>query len=323
MPLDLNIDTSDVVEVIPSNSTTSHATNKRLRNGSLRQSNNNQRVANMPTSVVSDSNWPYGGAIQSATGRILFQFEATGDSTFLCSGTVIKDYLSGRSIILTAAHCVYSDQHKQFASYAVFIPDQVSTRGTESDFDCYNDKYGCWLMSFGIVDEGWAEGSFPNNVDHDYAFYVVHDHASTHSGGYSQGLSGTLDNDVSPLELGFNTEWTPNEFIVALGYSSEADPSLRYCSNGLSGIRAVGDYINLYLKDCGMANGASGGPWVVDMNENGVGTIVSLTSWKLTDSSGIAGPDLLSANGSKARCMFKKARRFGDPGVVGGYVVNC
>lgn len=55
----------------------------------------------MEFDVVADSNWPYGGSIQSATGRILFEFNGSG--TFVCSGTVVKDGdIKGRSIIFVS-----------------------------------------------------------------------------------------------------------------------------------------------------------------------------------------------------------------------------
>jgi len=109
----------------------------------------------MEFDVVADSNWPYGGGIQSATGRILFEFNGSG--TFVCSGTVVKDgEIKGRSIIFTAAHCAYNDSMKKFATKAVFIPDQVETKGSKSDFNCANDKYGCWELSFAVVSKGWA-----------------------------------------------------------------------------------------------------------------------------------------------------------------------
>jgi hypothetical protein len=61
----------------------------------------NDQVDLMDFDVVGDSNWPYGGGIQSATGRILFEFH--GSETYVCSGTVVKDGdLEGRSIILVS-----------------------------------------------------------------------------------------------------------------------------------------------------------------------------------------------------------------------------
>jgi hypothetical protein len=57
--------------------------------------------------VVTDAEWPHGGAIQTSTGRILFDFG--GGDTHVCSGTVVNDggIYNERSIILTAAHCAY------------------------------------------------------------------------------------------------------------------------------------------------------------------------------------------------------------------------
>lgn len=54
----------------------------------------------MEFDIVGDSNWPYGGGIQSATGRILFEFNGSG--TYVCSGTVVKDDKNGRSVILVS-----------------------------------------------------------------------------------------------------------------------------------------------------------------------------------------------------------------------------
>ena len=101
----------------------------------------------LPRTHVSDSNWPHKGAIQAATGRIMFEFDDGPNQAFVCSGTVVMDGrnsrtpdgANGRTIIATAAHCAYNDVLKRFASRAIFIPDQVSTRGTKSNFDCGDD----------------------------------------------------------------------------------------------------------------------------------------------------------------------------------------
>jgi hypothetical protein len=151
-------------------------------------SNNEETKSTTLNEVVDDSDWPYSGQIQSATGRILFQFSS--NQIYKCSGTVIQDDTAGRSIVLTAAHCAYNDLSKEFASIAIFIPDQDGTRGSKSDFNCDNDVYGCWVLSFAVVERGWTEGSFPFNVGYDFAYYVVHDRQSTHRGGYSENITG-------------------------------------------------------------------------------------------------------------------------------------
>jgi hypothetical protein len=281
----------------------------------------------MRQQLVTDKNWPYGGNIQFATGKILFEFRGQGD--FVCSGTLVMDgnnglspnKSNGRSIIQTAAHCVYNDVLKEFATKAMFIPDQVSTKGEVSNTDCNDDKLGCWKLSFGVVASGWAEATFPDNVAYDYAYYVVHDNPATHSGGYLRGLTGILDHDIDAVKLDF--DYRSQDFTFALGYSSEHDPNFRYCSMDQSTIYGVSWYENLWLDRCGLGGGASGGGWIYGMDDNGVGTLYSVNSWGFDDKTGMAGPSLNTRHGSHAECLFQKALTADDPGREGGYVVNC
>eukprot|EP00804_Cyclotella_cryptica_P016305 CCRYP_005757-RA/>CCRYP_005757-RA protein AED:0.02 eAED:0.02 QI:135/1/1/1/1/1/2/235/632 len=272
-------------------------------------------------SVVYDAQWPYSGAIQSSTGRILFDF---GSETHVCSGTVVNDggVYNERSLILTAAHCAYDDLTKQFASNAVFIPDQADTTGSGTDFDCSNDKYGCWYLSFAVVEKGWAVNQFPSNAEFDYAFYVVHDYVSTHIEGYTDGLTGTLDQDIIPAKVDFYADPHDN-FFSSFGYSEDFDPTFRYCSGDAQYIREVPDYTNLWLPYCSLQGGASGGPWVANIDQAGVGTIMSLNSWGFVDGPGMAGPSLQTSSGSKAECIFNVARTAQDPGSTRGYTVVC
>jgi hypothetical protein len=159
-------------------------------------------------------------------------------------------------------------------------------------------------------------------VQYDYAYYVVMDDKSNHSGGYGSGVSGTLDKDVVPMDLDFDVR-PQNEFTVALGYSADRDPSFRYCTDDMSTIMGVPWYVNLWLDRCGMTGGASGGSWLIDMNQRGEGTVVSVNSWGFTDKPGMAGPDFRTSSGSFAECLFEKARSARDPGSVGGYIVDC
>lgn len=49
--------------------------------------------------TVRDENWPYGGIVQTSTGRLLFFFDG---NAYVCTGTVLQDDLEDRTIILTA-----------------------------------------------------------------------------------------------------------------------------------------------------------------------------------------------------------------------------
>lgn len=120
--------------------------------------------------------------MQTAAGRIYFEMPYQGGwGGFVCSGTVVTDGTSGRSLIMTAAHCIYDDANKAFARNVMFIPDQDDGGIDKTDLNCSNDPMGCWLPIFGVVDVNWTTRSFPDNVAWDYAFYVVSD-SGAHAG---------------------------------------------------------------------------------------------------------------------------------------------
>merc|ERR1712166_1478116 len=136
-----------------------------------------------------DSEWS--GTIQNAVGRIYF--EMNGGQSYVCSGTVVQYEQADRSIILTAAHCVYDDAQKAFAQNVLFIPNQAGTTGSGTDSNCDNDPLGCWAASFGVADTDWASRSFPANIPFDYAMYVVP--ASGAHAGPTQKPDGTTISD--------------------------------------------------------------------------------------------------------------------------------
>ena len=129
--------------------------------------------------VVTNSRWTKGGVVQNAAGRIYFEMPSNQRrkrwAGYVCSGTVTNDGTSGRSVIITAAHCVYDDASKAFARNVLFIPNQDQTSGSGTDSNCSNDPFGCWTTSFGVVDVNWTTRTFPDNIPWDYAYYVVPD----------------------------------------------------------------------------------------------------------------------------------------------------
>lgn len=148
------------------------------------------------------------------------------------------------------------------------------------------------------------------------------DDPSTHSGGYSSGLTGTLDKDVTAVEVDFKID-AKNDFSAALGYSKDHDPSFRYCAETVTTNSGVPDYTNLWMNKCSLTGGASCGSWLIDMNQLEVGTVVLVNSWGYTDRKGMTGPNLQTSSGSNAECLFNKAKTVEDPGSVGGYIVDC
>jgi hypothetical protein len=264
------------------------------------------------TGTITNAEWTAGGTVHTAAGRIYFEMPNNAKwkgpwTAYVCSGTVVTDQTSGRSIILTAAHCVYDDVNKAFARNVLFIPDQAGTTGSGTDLNCANDPMGCWVPSFGAVDVNWTAATFPDNIPWDYAYYVVSD-SGAHSGAASS--SELLDQAAGALPVSFAVPYFDDgdpgagsiDFTDALGYSYSYDPKLMYCAEDMTTEGAS----NWWLPSCGLSGGSSGGPWVQPMDSSsGTGSVISVNSWGYTNSPGMAGPKL---SGTSAECVFTMAK---------------
>ncbi len=265
------------------------------------------------TDTISNAEWTAGGAVQTAAGRIYFEMPKNARwkgpwGGFVCSGTVVVDDTTGRSVILTAAHCVYDDVNKAFARNVLFIPDQAGTSGSGTDLNCSNDPIGCWVPSFGVVDINWTTATFPDNIPWDYAYYVVDD-TGAHSAGFTSSAE-SLDAAAGALPVSFTTPFIDDGdpgahrvvFTLALGYSYSVDPNFMYCAEDM--ITEGAD--NWWLPSCGLSGGSSGGPWVQPMDlDAGSGPVISLNSWGYTNSPGMAGPMFA---GTSTECVFTTAK---------------
>jgi hypothetical protein len=255
--------------------------------------------------IVSNAEYTAGGPIQNAVGRIYFEMpdnvQRTRWSGYVCSGTVVSDTASGRSIVQTAAHCVYDDANKAFARNVLFIPNQAGTTGSGTDLNCSNDPLGCWTPRFGVVDVNWTTRTFPDNVAWDYAYYVVDD-SDAHTG---TSANAQLDAAVTPIQISFQTPFfqvanSSSDYTTALGYSYSDDPNFMYCAQDMTQL----DQANWWLGSCDLSGGSSGGPWMQPF-ANGTGSLISVNSWGYTSQPGMAGPKL---SGTSAQCVFDEAR---------------
>lgn len=280
--------------------------------------------------VVANAEWTFGGDVLTAAGRIYFEMPSNAQRTrwagYVCSGTVATDSTGTRSIIQTAAHCVYDDANKAFARNVMFIPDQADTTASGTDLTCGNDPLGCWTPSFGVVDVDWTTRTFPDNVKWDYAYYVVEDSAATHTAGFADRGS-TLDSAAGSLALSFavpsfDVANSTSDYTHALGYSYDVDPNFMYCAEDLHQL----DDANWWLGSCDLSGGSSGGPWVQPMDvSTGRGPIISVNSWGYTNQPGMAGPKL---SGTTASAVFACAQKYtpvslsaGDAGLK--YPADC
>ena len=261
------------------------------------------------------------GVLQSSTGRILFFFDG---NPYVCTGTVVQSAPSDRTIVLTAGHCAYQYRPAglgggRFAEHALFIPNQVDTRGTKSDEVCANDPLGCWVPAFAVVHKRWTTDGFPNSVPWDYAYYVIPNVPGAHQGGYIHAgqpeLSTNLEEIVEALPVDFG--WTLDRgraargagpFTHGLGYSFDKDPAFRYCADRMTTKRGIQTYENLWLSECRMTGGSSGGPWMTGVDADGRGTVVSVNSWGYAATPGMGGPNFATSEGGEAECLYAAAR---------------
>lgn len=262
--------------------------------------------------IVTNAVWDGGGTVQTAAGRIYFKMPSNGPNWggYVCSGTVATDGETGRSVVITAAHCVYDDVNKVFARNVLFIPNQAGTTGSGTNTSCTDDPLGCWEPTHGVVDLNWANQTWPDNIPWDYAYYVVPDEG-VHTGGVNS-TSEVLDEAAGSLSVQFTTPAVQGDQTHALGYSYSEDPNFMYCAEGLG---TDGDA--LWLGSCGLSGGASGGPWLQPV-ANGDGPIVSVNSYGYSDQPGMGAPDLTGS----ASCVFAEAK---DGFITGerGTVVDC
>lgn len=270
---------------------------------------------------IVDDPWDSGGPVLRSAGRLLFVMD---EGTFICSATTVRDQSSStpnRSILITASHCVYDDVNKEFASFFLFIPNQDDGGSDRTDFDCTNDEFGCWTPSFAVVDNEWANKSWPNNIPADYAYLVVSNLGNRQEGGIVQAL----DRVVRGMEVSFSNpelEGTSH----ALGYSGKDDPDFRYCvqdladSNIFFGESSPIQPDGYVLDGCGLQGGSSGGPWINNMKRNGRGgEIIAVNSYGPSEGPGFMGGPRLYDN--SAECLYKFAKTVNESEATGNGIV--
>ncbi len=248
---------------------------------------------------VNNSPWDNGGVVQNAAGRIFF---VMGGNGYVCSGTLINDgeTSSNRSVILTAAHCVYDDVNKTFAESAIFIPNQANTSGIGTDADCSNDPEGCWVADFGVVSVDWTTSIFPNNIPWDYGYYALGTYSDLNYFS-NDGRDVTMDKIITPMEVSFEQP-SYNVYTRALGYSYKDDPYFMYCGEPV----AASSYDGYLLQNCALSGGASGGPWSQSQEPDlGVGPIISVNSYGPARGKKYMGGPKLSED---AKCLFDKVK---------------
>jgi hypothetical protein len=217
-------------------------------------------------SSVIGASWTKGGQVVETTGKVVFTLNS-GD--YICSGTAVTDGTSGRSIVITAAHCAWDGTDGGFARNWTFIPEFDTT----PTYTCSATKWGCWKAAALVVNKGFTSaGGFNDQaVQYDWSFAVI-----TAGEATGHGLDSTIR--TFALDTG-----APNagEKVYAFGYPAAGryhGSDLTYCADQLFTDSLVAN--KTFGIDCNMTGGSSGGPWLLPFSEStGVGTVRAVTSY--------------------------------------------
>ncbi|MHA6525940.1 trypsin-like serine peptidase [Tessaracoccus sp. G1721] len=236
-----------------------------------------------PTAAALGAPWVDAGLVQKTTGKVLF---AMGKSYYVCSASVVEDAVSGRSIVVTAAHCVFDNKKAQFATNWLFVPDYDSKPVdlTRSGSFCAETQFGCWTATALVAHRGFtSQRRFNTEATlHDYAFAVV-------------GLGGNgkapaqLDQTVGDQEIVFETQAAGADTHL-FGYPAGAPYEGRELiySQGPLGTDPLNDDLT-YRVPSDMTGGSSGGPWYVEFAK-GAGVTMSVNSYGYSGIAAMHGP---------------------------------
>jgi hypothetical protein len=234
-------------------------------------------------STVTGASWNGGGEVADTTGKVLF---AMSSSYYVCSGSVATESVSGRSVVVSAGHCVFDESNGQFATNWMFIPDYDAAPApldTQGNF-CAQTQWGCWTATSLVVHEGYATaGGFNDQaVQYDWGFAVMG------NGGHA---NTQLDATVGSQSVSF-TSVSLGTTVSAFGYPAAQKykgNDLIYCQGPVRTDSFTDDLT--YGVTCNMTGGSSGGPWFAPFDDGaGAGTQMSVNSYGYSGDKSMYGP---------------------------------
>lgn len=218
----------------------------------------------------------------SRTGRISFRNTATNKDGH-CTASVLAT--SSGSVLITAAHCVHGGRDGDLFEDIVFMPGYSDGDAPYGHFAVSDVFYHSDWSDYGGLDYG--DAGVYRGYNADFAFLVV-DHNS--EGNTPMSYVGGHDIEVNDF-TSFYSE--------AYGYPDDQGDGelLTACKNTTSTASFFDDGwgISFMTMLCSQSfgPGASGGPWVADVEGAPLRTQVkSATSWRDSGSGTIHGPYL-------------------------------
>jgi hypothetical protein len=232
---------------------------------------------------VTGASWNGGGKVAQTTGKILFAMDG---SYYVCSGSVATESVSGRSVVVSAGHCVFDETNGDFATNWMFIPnyDAAAPNLTTNGSFCSQTLYGCWTATSLVVHNGYASaGGFNDQaVQYDWGFAVL---------GTGGKTNTQLDSVVGSQALAF-AGVSLGTTVSAFGYPAAQKykgKDLVYCQGPVRTDPLADD--TTYGVSCNMTGGSSGGPWLAPFDNNtGTGTQMSVNSYGYSGDTTMYGP---------------------------------
>jgi hypothetical protein len=188
----------------------------------------------------------------------VFYHDPSDNTDHACSGGAVN---SGKKrLVITAGHCVHGGSGKQWMTNWSFDPGYQFGPGSAGVFPAF---------------QLWAQSGWINNNDRhfDYGIAITQTNASGAKLVNAVGGNGLIINPGRP-------------FVTAIAYPVNFNNAQQqaFCQGTLS-------RRNIFNSDqqlnCDLRFGASGGPWLQNYGDNGLGDIVSNQSYSLnTDGSG-------------------------------------
>lgn len=218
-----------------------------------------------PSAVVVDATEYRPGLISTTVGQLSISDRSEGGS---CTATVVASH-SGLMAV-TAAHCVFRPDEM----YG--IPTPAAERGWVRDIEFIAGRngreapFGVWQVARVQVDPRWQRSASP---EHDIAFLKL----APRDGQTAQQVLGAQGIGVGQTQ--------PARELTAVGYPTEGrfpgDRPYRCASENTAVDRRLGGG---YRMKCDMTAGASGGPWLAELDEDqGLGVVVAVSTLIYTD----------------------------------------
>lgn len=253
-----------------------------------------KRIANPPEvlkpggdtgSSVYGASWNKAGLPLTATGKVYF---AIGFSYYQCSGALVDDDKGDRSIVLTAAHCMYDNDTSDYVTNWIFIPSfdvqQASISGCSASTIC-------WAAEKVFANDGFtSQTAYTDQATwYDWGFAVITQlkDGKLPDGGTGSGSDGTNSFPASFDNLALSTVVTSFGYPAAGKYKGR---DLIYSSGPI--IFDIYNQNKTYGLASSMTGGSSGGPWLSNFATTAPysGTLSSVNSYKYGSSRYMYGP---------------------------------